>query len=182
MPTITQVAQCFDLLFAAFHSKEFAKSHKLNHWKERDLLPLIRVGLLCYFGKKALPEVEVATPWTKSLKSRIDFRIGDTAVEFAVRNPGKSYTNVAASTNTSEVKKLLSWKAGKSVLVLFDFSDSPFTWQELQWYREHPRFGKGNRTKNAYSVLYFYVVKSRPRELAMHLIQVRRRSRTPIEV
>ena len=142
---------------------------------------MIRVGLLCYFGKKALPEVEVSTPWAKSGKSRIDFCIGDTAVEFAVRNPGKSYTNVSASTNTSEVKKLISWKKGKSVLVLFDFSDSPFTWDDLQWYREHPSFGKRSHKKNAYSVLYFYVAKARPRELGMHLIEVRRKSRTPSE-
>jgi hypothetical protein len=179
MPTVIEVAKCFDLLFTAFHTKEFKKSHQLNHWRERDLLPLIRVGLLCYFGKKALPEVEVSTAWTKSGKSRIDFCIADTAVEFAVRNPGKSYTNISASTNTSEVKKLLSWKKGKSVLVLFDFSDSPFTKQDLQWYREHPSFGKGNRTKNAYTVLYFHVVDPRTQELDMHLIEVRRKSRTP---
>ncbi len=179
MPTVTQVSDCFELLFSAFHTKEFTKSLKLNHWRERDLLPLMRTGLLCYFGKKALPEVEVATSWTVSGKSRIDFCIDDTAVEFAVRNPGKSYTNVSASTNTSEVKKLLSWKNGKSVLVLFDFSDSPFTWEELQWYREHPSFGKGNRKKNAYSVLYFYVESKRPLKLGKHLIEVRRKSRTP---
>ncbi len=181
MPTVNEIAKCFNLLFSAFHTKEFKKSHQLNYWRERELLPLIRVGLLCYFGKKALPEVEVSTSWTKSGKSRIDFCIKDTAVEFAVRNPGKSYTNVSASTNTSEIKKLLSWKKGKSVLVLFDFSDSPFTCEELQWYREHPSFGKGNRKKNAYSVLYFYVASARPQELGMNLIEVRRKSRTPSE-
>lgn len=180
MTTVKEIASCFDLLFTAFHTKEFQKSHQLTHWRERELLPLIRVGLLCHFGKKALPEVEIDTPWTKSGKSRIDFCIGDTAVEFAVRNPGKSYTNVSASTNTSEVKKLISWKKGKSVLVLFDFSEKPFTWDELQWYREHPSFGKGNRKKNAYTILYFYVVSTKPLELDMHLIEVRRKTRTPV--
>ena len=126
-----------------------------------------------------MPEVEVKTSWTKSGKSRIDFCVGDTAIEFAVRNPGKSYTNVSASTNTSEIKKLISWDKGKSVLVLYDFSDKPFSREDLQWYREHPSFGSGNRKKNAYTVLYFFVVRAKPLELGMHLIEVRRKSRVP---
>lgn len=179
MPTIAEIEACFELLFDAFHRKEFCKTHQLTHWRERDLLPLVRVGLLCYFGKKAVPEVEVATPWTTSGKSRIDFQVDDTAIEFAVRNPGKSYTNVSASTNTSEVKKLMKWTKGKSVLVLYDFSDKPFTPDEMQWYRDHPSFGKGNHKKNAFTVLYFHVSKRRPLVLGKQLLEVRRRSRTP---
>ena len=178
MPTVNEISDCFELMFKAFHSKEFCKTHKLNHWRESQLLPLIRVGLLCYFEKQALPEIEVSTPWTQSKKSRIDFRVGNVAIEFAVRNPGKSYTNVSASTNTTEIKKLMKWTEGKSVLVLFDFSDSPFDMDELQWYREHPKFGSGNHKKNAYSVLYFFVAKRRPLATGCYLVQVRRKSRT----
>lgn len=179
MPTVKEITNCFELLFRSFHTPQFTKTQQLTYWTERRLLPLVRVGLLCYFGKSALPEMEVTTPWTLSKKSRIDFCVGDAAIEFAVRNPGKSYTNVSAVANSSEVKKLLKWRKGKSVLVLFDFSESPFTRDELQWYREHPTFGKGNHRKNAYTVIYFHVAGVRPLKLEKHILQVRRKSRAP---
>jgi hypothetical protein len=178
MPTIQEVDKCFTLMFENFIRPEFSKTQELKHWRERDLLPMMRVGLLCYFGKRVVPEVEVETPWTKSGKSRIDFRVGTTAIEFAVRNPGKSFTNVTAKANATEVKKLMRWRAGKSVLVLFDFSADPFTWDELQWYRQHPSLGKGNHSKNALNVLYYFL-EGWPRHAACHRLEVRRRSRVP---
>jgi hypothetical protein len=165
-------------MFENFIRPEFSKSQGLKHWRERDLLPVVRVGLLCYFGRKVKPEVSVDTKWTTSGKSRIDFVIDADAVEFAVRNPGKDYTNVSSRANASEIKKLQVWSQGKSVLVLFDFSSKPFTKEQLQWYREHPSLGKGNHKKNAVTVLYFHLT-GRPKLPACELLEVRRKSRTP---
>ncbi len=176
MATIQEIEHCFWLMFDNFTRREFGKSHALHTWRERQLLPLVRVGLLCYFQKSVVPEAEVRTPWTRSGKSRIDFRVSNTAIEFAVRNPGKSYTNVSAKANQSELKKLMKWKEGKAVLVLFDFSDFPFTLRDLQAYRQHPSFGQGNHDKNAFTVLYYYLDPD-SLEPERHLLEVRRRTR-----
>ena len=173
---VDQIEAAFELMFRSFLDRSFAKSLHLQAKTERQLLPLIRVGLLCYFHKRVLPEVEVSTPWTKSKKSRIDFRIDKTAVEFAVRNPGKSKSNVSATTNQSEVKKLLKWREGRSVLVLFDFSHYPIQHDGFQEFRKHPSLGKGNHSKNAYTILYFHVVTRRPLEVRCHRKEIRRES------
>lgn len=176
MATVKEIEACFALMFDNFTRREFAKAQALHHWRERELLPLVRVGLLCYFRKSIVPEAEVKTPWTVSGKSRIDFRVADTAIEFAVRNPGKGYANVSPRANESELKKLLKWKKGKAVLVLFDFSDFPYGLDDLQGYRQHPSFGQGNHDKNAVTVLYYYI-DPESQDVDYHLIEIRRRTR-----
>jgi len=175
--SINQIQSAFDLLFRSFFERSFVKSLGLKTKTERQLLPLIRVGLLCYFKKEVIPEVEVATSWTKSKKSRIDFKIEKTAVEFAVRNPGRSKANVSARSNQSEIKKLLKWKEGKSVLVLFDFSREPLPSNGFAEFRIHPSLGKGNHSKNAFTLLYFHIESLKPLEVSCHRKEIRRTSK-----
>lgn len=175
--TVNKIEEAFTLMFKGFLQPSFVKTLKLKKRTERQLLPLIRVGLLCYFGEKVIPEVEVNTPWTKSKKSRIDFRVANTAIEFAVRNPGRSKTNVSAYSNVSEVKKLLKWKEGRSVLVLFDFSREPLPANEFAAFRKHPSLGKGNHSKNAFTLLYFHIESLKPLNISCHRKEIRRATR-----
>ena len=161
-------------MFESFLDRRFTKTLNLENKSERKLLPLVRVGLLCYFGQRVVPEAEVSTPWTKSGKSRVDFKIGSTAVEFAVRNPSKTSHNVSATANRSEVKKLLKWKNGRSVLVLYDFSRTPYAKNGFAAFRKHPSFGKGNHIKNAFTLLYFHIESLRPIKTGCHRKEIRR--------
>lgn len=176
--SVDNIQAAFKLMFESFLDQSFVKTLGLQKRTERQLLPLIRVGLLCYFGMRVIPEVEVSTPWTKSKKSRIDFKIDRTAVEFAVRNPGRSNSNVSASSNQSEIKKLLKWKEGRSVLVLFDFSREPFQANGFAAFRKHPSLGKGNHSKNAYTLLYFHIKSLRPVRISCHRKEIRRVTKT----
>ena len=153
--TINKIEDAFFLLYKNFHDKNFTKSISLKHKTESQLLPLVRTALLGFF-KQVIPERQIHTPWTKSKHSYIDFCVDKTAIEFAVRNPGKSKSNITPNTNKPEIKKLLKWNSGPAVLVLFDFSDTPLDGDAIEQYRVHPSLGKGNHKKSPFTILYFY--------------------------
>ncbi|MDD9054901.1 type I restriction-modification system subunit M N-terminal domain-containing protein [Escherichia coli] len=91
----------------------------------------------------------------------IDFVIDDVAVEFAVRKPGAARSALSASVNSTEVKKLMKYD-GKALLVLFDFSDTPYTEEQIESFRNWPSLGRGNHRKSAFNVAYFFVEKRSP--------------------
>lgn len=90
--------------------------------------------------------------------------IDDVAVEFAVRKPTAARSNVSATVNSTEVKKLMKHdgKALLVLLVLFDFSDTPYSEEQIESFRNWPSLGRGNHRKSAFNVVYFFVKKRRP--------------------
>jgi len=95
--TIVEEVDAFDLLFNSFHDKKFTKTLKLNEWGEQELLPLVRTYLLGYFGESIIPEAKSKLPGTLTGNGFIDFVIDNVAIEFAVRKPTASKSNVSAT-------------------------------------------------------------------------------------
>lgn len=159
---IGTVVEAFDLLYASLLNKSFSKSLKLHEWGGgRDLLPLVRTYLLGYFGKSLVPEARATLPGSISGNGRLDFIVGGVAVEFAVRKPTAAKSNLSASVNSSEVKKLMKYD-GHALLVLFDFSKSPYTSEQIESFRDWPSLGKGNHQKSPFNVAYFFIKSRRP--------------------
>lgn len=153
--TIIKTQKAFELLFAALCDRSFSKSLYLEHWGERSLLPLVRTFLLGYFGESIVPEAEASLPGTLTGKGRIDFIVDDVAVEFAVRPASSMVNTLSKRINESEVKKLIKHN-GKSLLVLFDFSPTPFSSDDLEVFREIPSLGQGNHNKTPFQLSYFF--------------------------
>ncbi|MGC4014374.1 MAG: hypothetical protein QM755_07645 [Luteolibacter sp.] len=153
--TIDSVVEAFDLLFWSIQRKEFSKTLRLHEYSERELLPLVRTFLLGFFGESLVPEAKSKLPGSLSGNGRLDFLIGNVAVEFAVRKPTSARSNLSATVNSSEIKKLMKHE-GLAVLVLFDFSQSPFTEDQIEAFRDWPSLGKGNHKKSPFNVVYFY--------------------------
>lgn len=159
--TVTDVVEAFDLLFSSIRSKTFSKTLKLHEYSEQELLPLVRTFLLGYFGESLIPEAKAKLPGTLSGSGRFDFLIDNVAVELAVRRPDAAKSTVSATVNSSEVKKLMKHD-GLAVLILFDFSKTPYTAEQIESFREWPSLGKGNHTKSPFNVAYFYIKTHRP--------------------
>ena len=162
--TVSQVIDAFDLLYKSLHDKEFRKSLRMHEMSERELLPLVRTFLLGYFGESLVAEPSAVLPGSLSGNGRIDFMIGNVAVEFALRRPEHVKRELCAGANETEVKKLLKHK-GPAVMILFDMArDSHLTDEDLNGYRALPSLGRGNHTKSAFNVVYFARDRSGPRE------------------
>lgn len=159
--TVTEVIEAFDLLFSSMRNKEFSKTLRLHEFSERELLPLARTFLLGYFGESLVPEAKSKLPGSLSGFGRIDFLIDNVAVELAVRRRDAAKSTVSATVNSSEVKKLMKHD-GRAVLVLYDFSKSPYTEEQIESFREWPSLGKGNHNKSPFNVAYFYMKSHRP--------------------
>ncbi|PHI32005.1 hypothetical protein [Budvicia aquatica] len=159
--TITSVVESFEYFFHSLYRTQFVKTLRLNECNERELLPLVRCYLLGCFADDVSPEVKGALPGTITGNGYIDFLIDDVAVEFAVRKPSASKSNVGATVNETEMKKLMKYD-GKALLVLFDFSTTPYTEAQIDAFRNWPSLGKGNHKKSSFNVAYFYVEKRRP--------------------
>ncbi|MFQ2049224.1 hypothetical protein ACK34J_09785 [Aeromonas veronii] len=159
--TVTEVTECFEYLFSSLYRRSFVKTLRLTEYSERELLPLVRCYLLGWFADHLLPEVKGALPGSTSGHGYIDFVIGGVAVEFAVRKPTAARSNLSATVNNTEVKKLMKYN-GRSLLVLFDFSDTPFTEEQIESFRDWPSLGRGNHRKSAFNVVYLFVEKRQP--------------------
>lgn len=170
--TITEVTECFEYFFSSLYRREFVKTLRLNEYSERELLPLVRCYLLGWFADHLLPEVKGVLPGSVSGYGYIDFVIDDVAVEFAVRKPTAARSAVSATVNSTEIKKLIKYD-GKSLLVLFDFSDTPLAEEQIESFRDWPSFGRGNHRKSAFNVVYFYVEKHRPLTLSKFTKNIR---------
>lgn len=164
--TRKQIQDAFDLLFQGILNPEFNKSLYLESWGERALLPLVRTFLLGYFGDLRV-EVVSRLPWALSGKGRLDFCIGDVAVEFAVRIDGKYPRVLGLDDNYDEIIKLALYD-GPAVLVLFDFAKKSLDRTELECYRQVPSPGRGNYKRSGYSVLYYH--KSSMNSIRMNVV------------
>ncbi|WP_337028670.1 hypothetical protein [Pantoea eucalypti] len=159
--TITSVTNSFEYFFHSLYRTEFVKTLRLNECSERELLPLVRCYLLGCFSDDVSPEVKGKLPGSITGNGYIDFVIDDVAVEFAVRKPSAAKSTVSATVNSTEMKKLMKYD-GKALLVLFDFSTTPYSEAQIEAFRDWPSLGKGNHKKSAFNVAYFYVEKRRP--------------------
>ena len=160
-PRVKEVVRAFELLFESIRSQKFSKTLALHEYSERELLPLVRTFLLGYFGKSLIAEASSKLPGSRSGNGRVDFLIGNLAVELAVRTPGDSKSAVSSAANSSEVKKLMKHN-GMAILILFDFSKTPYSIKDIERFRQCPSLGKGNHNKSAFNVAYFYIESWRP--------------------
>ena len=160
--TVAKVIDAFSLLYSSILKKDFSKTLYLDEWNEREFLPLARTFLLGYFGARLIPEAKAKLPGSLTGEGYIDFVIDNVAVEFAVRTPTANKSNLSASVNATECKKLMKHH-GLAVLVLFDFSKTPYTEDQLNSFREWPSLGKGNHKKSAFNIAYFYIEKHKPK-------------------
>lgn len=161
MPSIKSIEKSFHLLYESFGESSFVKSHHFEWWGEKNLLPNIRFFLLGYFGSDLEPEIKTELLSSKTGAGYIDFVVGRTAVEFAVRLPNESKSKLTSYTNRDERTKLIRRKKWhpwleRGVHVLFDFSTNPLTDEQLEEYRDLPDFGSGNFNKDGFSILYFH--------------------------
>lgn len=159
--TIGEVRKAFALLYENMHDRDFRKSLRLNEWNEKRLLPLVRTFLLGYF-RHCSPEVQVRLASSSSGWGRIDFRIGNVAVEFAVRRPMDRKGPISSKVNTTEMIKLMTYD-GPALLVLFDFSKHHFEQEDIERFRNYPSLGRGRFHRSAFNVAYYYRETKRPR-------------------
>jgi hypothetical protein len=152
--TVKQAVEAFEFLFDSLHQREFRKTLPLTKMRERDLQPLVRTFLLGYFWEVA-PETRSHLPGSLTGEGSIDYVVGDLAIEFAVRRPTDPKSKLSSVTNATEIKKLMKHD-GLALIVLFDFSKTPFTDKAIERYREWPSLGRGNHRKSPFNVAYFY--------------------------
>jgi hypothetical protein len=170
--TVKQVVKAFDLLFTSIRSKDFSKTLRLHEYSENELSPMVRTFLLGYFGESLVPEAKTSLPGSLSGSGRLDFIIDNVAVELAVRRPDASRSNVSATVNSSEVKKLMK-HPGLAVLILFDFSKTPYSEEEIEAFRDWPSLGKGNHKKSPFNVAYFYIKSHKPIRVGSFVRRIR---------
>ena len=162
MATIKQTKDAFELLYRCMRESWFSKTLDFPRWNEKLILPNIRFFLLGYFGDDLEPEFKTELLTANSGNGYIDFVVGNTAIEFAVRLPGESASKLNSYSNRTERVKLIRRKKqhnwlSNGALVLFDFSDTPLTNDQLEEYREKPSLnGSGNHNIDGFSVLYFH--------------------------
>jgi hypothetical protein len=109
-----------------------------------------------------VPEAITSLPGSLTGNGYIDFLIDNVAVEFVVRKPEAAKSNLSASVNSTEIKKLMKHD-GLALLVLFDFSKTPYTEDQIESFRDWPSLGKGNHKKSPFNVVYFYLKKRCPK-------------------
>jgi hypothetical protein len=158
---IGNTVEAFSLFYDSLWRPEFRKSLQLNAWSERQLLPLVRTFLLGYFGESLMPEARSVLPGSLSGRGRIDFLVGDVAVEFVVRRPMTSKAVLSPAANSTEVKKLLKHD-GHSLLVLYDLSRDWLTGAGLEGFRVLPSLGRGFHKKSAFNLAYYHLTTVRP--------------------
>ena len=161
--TVAEVTDAFGLLFDSLLDREFSKTLRLHECCEQELLPLVRMFLLGYFGKSIVPEARAVLPGSLSGYGRLDFRIDNVAVELAVRRPNARASSLSSYVNSGEVKKLMKHD-GLAVLVLFDFSSDPYDAEGIESFRDWPSLGKGPHKKSPFNVAYYYISSRKPRE------------------
>ncbi len=129
-------------------------------WNEKSILPNVRFFLLGYFGDDLEPELKTELISAPTGEGYIDFAVGNIAIEFAVRLPDETPSKLTSYSNRTERMKLSRRKvqhdwATAGVMILFDFSKSPLSNEQLEDYREKPKFGKGNHITEGFSILYY---------------------------
>ncbi|MCL4841815.1 MAG: hypothetical protein KJZ79_08245 [Bryobacteraceae bacterium] len=152
--TVKSVAEAFELLYTSLLSRDFSKSLRLHEWGEQKLLPLVRTFLLGYFGESAVPEAGVVLPGALTGRGRVDFIVSNVAVEFVVRRPNAPRATLSQLVNASEVKKLMKFN-GPALLVMYDFSATPLSREDLARFRKWPSLGRGWHKKSPFNLVYF---------------------------
>lgn len=84
--TVKGIVEAFEVLYDALFDGNFRKTYRFHEFSERELLPLVRMFLLGWFGSVA-PELQSKLLGCLTGQGRIDFVLGNIAVEFAVRRP-----------------------------------------------------------------------------------------------
>lgn len=170
---VNEVVDAFQYLYENLLNRAYAKSAGFEHYSESELLHIVRAYLLGYFWDDMQAELATSLPGAPTRSGRIDFVVGNVAVELAVRpKSATSKRALCADENVTEVKKLLMWK-GPSLLILFDFSAPPIL-ADLAKYRDLPSLGRGGWVTSSFQVAYFYRV-GRPRQPQVERLRIRAR-------
>ena len=171
MATIDEIAEALQLFFEKSCDPDFVKSKLklLQGDGEQPLLGYLGCFLLGWFGHRTRREQWVEHMLKPNNEGRVDFFVGTTALEVAVRAEQQYKGKLLSDANKGEVAKLLRYDEGKAVLALFDYSDQPLTKQELSdAYREFNPL-HGNAKISAYSLLYFFRDCTEPYRLEIRL-------------
>lgn len=159
MPTLEHLVEGFELLFQNLLDPEFAKTMGFQHWSEQEIDPLVRTYLLGRYEKQVRCQVKTPLPGSNSGFGRLDFVVGSVGIELACRREADGKALLGRYINKTEVVKLLKHN-GLALLVLFDFSKSPYSKDDLNGYREWS-LGKGNHKVSPFNVVYFAKGQSR---------------------
>lgn len=154
--TKDDVIKCFGILFESLQNKNFAKTFDFTEWNEQELLPLVRAFLLGYFGSVE-PEVKAILPSAPTGHGRIDFIVGATAIEFAVRNASAGKAVIKDYSVRDEMQKLMKYE-GLSFLVIFDFSNDHLIEEDIENMKKfaHILLHKNHKI-STFHILYFFV-------------------------
>jgi hypothetical protein len=157
MATIDEIQESLHFFFEQTCDHNFVKS-KLRFLQtdgEQPLLGYLGCFLLGRFGKKMRREAWVEHMLKPRKEGRIDFLVGKTALEVAVRADQANKSKLLSADNKDEIAKLLRYTEGKAVLALFDYSTSPLQKNEIEEsYRDFNPL-HGNAYISAYNLLYF---------------------------
>jgi len=169
--TVKQVTAAFELLYERLLDRTYAKSAGFERYSERELAHIVRAFLLGYF-RKLDPEATSRLPGSPTAYGRIDFVVGNVAIELAVRSrTATTKSALSARSNITEVKKLLCHK-GPAILILFDFARSRLSAEDLGLYRTLPSLGPGRLQKSAFNLAYFHR-DGRPAECQLIRMNIR---------
>lgn len=153
--SMKSIAEAFLTFHRATLDSEFSKSRGLHDFNEQQLLLPIRFFLLGWFGKIEA-ETGARRPSAMTRAGRIDFLVGNTAVEVAVRPYSQTHhQRLHPTSNRTEMEKLML-HPDLSMLVLLDFAPTRVDWDVLVGYRNPPSLGSGNYNKSNFDVYYFH--------------------------
>ncbi len=163
MPSIKDIQHSVEDFLEICHARQFAKTYNFKNYSEKELLPLLRFFFAGRFGRVVIPEcpahyAELKRKRTHYCDGRLDFLIGNVAVEVAVRPKYSSGSEMTAAKNYSEANKLSLFRnAKKRVLILMDFSkasmDFDLNMKNMKQYMRDLRVGKGNKL-HPFTVIY----------------------------
>lgn len=171
MVTIDSVQDAFSDFYKITQDRNFVKS-KLSHVQlegEQPLLGYLAFFLHGHFGHRLSRESWVEHMLKPSGQGRVDFMIGATAVEVAVRTQDYN-KNKLLNDNRSEVAKLLRYD-GLAVLVLLDYHNEPLDKDELSDFYRKLKPLHGNTRVSSYTILYFH--KCGNDEMDCHRLEIR---------
>lgn len=171
MATIDEMSAALRFFFEKTCDKDFVKS-KLSSLQtdgEQPLLGYLGCFLLGWFGEKSSREEWVEHMLKPTGTGRVDFLIGTTALEVAVRAKDDAVDKLLETANKDEVAKLLRYRDGKAVLALFDYSDKPL--DKIRLDEAYRRFNPlhGNAIIAPYTVLYFSPKITEPYRLEIRI-------------
>lgn len=161
--TIPGIVKSIVDVIQLFRDKSISKTMQMSHMNEKKLLPYLRFYLAGKYGKSLSVEIPCKYKIKKrtivhEYDGRIDFKIGNVAVEIAVRTTNGNPTTLVTSSNEDELIKLMLYKnASTRLLILIDFSKAELRFDllidRMRDIATNLRVGSGNK-KHKFTAAY----------------------------